>query len=225
MSVHPLKTILTNQPWKPCSTTIEAPARQLSGFKPKPLSSTTHLVTTQHIEWLWIQLTSIYGQLFIMKHGMKDRGAWVDTLKDLTPIALESGLDRLKKLSAGDKFTEYPPNCLQFKSLCLAFYEDLRLPKASDAYLEIRNKAYCNNIYWTHAVVKFIAQKLTIDFFDIQQEAEAYKQFKLVYNDVCHLVRQGMQLPKVEHRVMVARTSNKAVAKQHLNHIKQRLGA
>lgn len=160
-----------------------------------------------------------------MKHGIKDHGSWVDTLKDLTPIALESGLDRLKNLSAGDKFTEYPPNCLQFRSLCLAFYEDLRLPKASDAYLEIRNKAYSSSLYWSHAVVKFIAQKLTIDFFDIKQEAEAYKQFKAVYNEVCHLVRQGVQLPKVEHRVMVASAPNKAIASQHLQHIKQRLGA
>lgn len=160
-----------------------------------------------------------------MKHGTKDRGSWVDTLKDLTPVALESGLERLKKLSAGDKFVEYPPNCLQFKALCLAFYEDLRLPKASDAYLEIRNKAYSNKISWSHAVVKFIAQKLGIDFFDIKQEAEAYKQFKDIYNDVCHLVRQGVELPKVEARVMLVRAPDKAIAKQHLQHIKQRLGA
>ena len=47
--------------------------------------------------------------------------------------------------------------------------------------------------------MKFIAKKLTIDFFNIKQEAEAYKQFKAVYNDICHLVRQGVQLPKIEN--------------------------
>ena len=65
--------------------------------------------------------------------------------------------------------------------------------------MEIRNKAYSNSINWSHAVVKFIAKKLTIDFFNIKQEAEAYKQFKAVYNDICHFVRQGVQLPKIEN--------------------------
>jgi len=158
-----------------------------------------------------------------MKHGTSDKGVWADALKDLTPIAIESGLERLKKLSAGDKFTEYPPNCLQFKSLCLAYYEDLRLPKASDAYLEIRNMAYSNKVGWSHEVVKFIAQKLPIDFLNINQEAVAYKQFKEAYNEVCNLVRQGVELPKMERRMMIIRTPNKEIAKQHLNAIKQQL--
>lgn len=134
-------------------------------------------------------------------------------------------MSRIKNLSAGNKFTEFPPNCLQFKSLCLAYYEDLRLPKASDAYQEIRNRAYSNTVNWSHPVVKFIAQKLTIDFFSIKQEAEAYQRFKEAYNDVCDLVRQGVDLPKMEHRVMMTREPNKAIAKQHLENIKQRLGA
>ena len=134
-------------------------------------------------------------------------------------------MSRIKNLSAGNKFTEFPPNCLQFKSLCLAYYEDLRLPKASDAYQEIRNRAYSNTVNWSHPVVKFIAQKLTIDFFSIKQEAEAYQRFKEAYNDVCDLVRQGVELPKMEHRVMMAREPNKAIAKQHLENIKQQLGA
>lgn len=74
-------------------------------------------------------------------------------------------------------------------------------------------------------MVKFIAQKLTIDFFSIKQEAEAYQRFKEAYNDVCDLVRQGVDLPKMEHRVMMTREPNKAIAKQHLENIKQRLGA
>jgi hypothetical protein len=183
------------------------------------------LLTSHHIAWLWVQLTSIYGPLFTSRNGSKDGGLWLEALQDLTPIALESGMSRIKKLSAGNKFTEFPPNCLQFKALCLAYYEDLRLPKASDAYQEIRNRAYSNTIYWSHPVVKFIAQKLTVDFLDIKLEAEAYRRFKEIYNDVCHLVRQGLELPKTEHRVMIARTPNKAIAKHHLQSIKQQLGA
>lgn len=138
---------------------------------------------------------------------------------------MESGVERIKALSAGDKFLEYPPNCLQFKALCLAFYEDLRLPKASDAYQEIRNKSYSKNINWSHAAVKFTAQRLSIDFLAIKQEAEAYALFKEVYGEVCHLVRQGHALPEMKDRVMLPKTPDHELAKMHLQTIRQQLGA
>lgn len=150
---------------------------------------------------------------------------WLETLQDLTPVALESGVDRIKKLSAGNKFAEFPPNCLQFKALCLAFYEDLRLPKVGEAYLEIRNKAYSKSLHWSHAAVKFTAQKLSLDFLDIRQEAEAYKHFKRAYNEVCHLVRQGHALPDMPDQVLLPKASDKAIAKRYLQTIKQQLGA
>ncbi len=110
---------------------------------------------------------------------------WFDSLKALTPKALESGMERLKSLSAGQKFCEFPPNCLQFKSLCLAFYDDLRLPKASDAYQEIKMMAYRSNQHWSHEVVKFTASRLTAKFYAIEQEQEAYALFKKSYEQVC----------------------------------------
>ncbi|KTD39635.1 hypothetical protein Lmor_0001, partial [Legionella moravica] len=90
------------------------------------------------MSWLWMELTKIYGTLFLTKFGTHDNGTWFDTLKGLTPKALESGMERLRNLSGNGKFAEYPPNCLQFKALCMAFYDDLKLPKASDAYWEFK---------------------------------------------------------------------------------------
>ena len=223
MNVLPLKTILTKQPWKPSSTITVMPVPHPSSLKPTP--SLKGRVSLEHISWLWIQLTSIYGQLFINKHGTKDSGLWLEALQELTPKALESGVARIKALSAGDKFLEYPPNCLQFKALCLAFYEDLRLPKASDAYQEIRNKSYSKNINWSHAAVKFTAQRLSIDFLAIKQEAEAYALFKEVYGEVCHLVRQGHALPEMQNKVMLPKTPDRELAKMHLQTIRQQLGA
>ena len=133
-------------------------------------------------------------------------------------------MERLKKLSAGAKFTEFPPNCLEFKALCLAFYNDLRLPKASDAYCEIKNKAYSSSIHWSHPAVKFTAQKLSIEFLTLD-DATAYPLFKAAYEEVCHLVRQGHSLPGMPDRVMLPRTPNKELARRHLQQIKQHLGA
>ena len=87
-------------------------------------------------------MTLIYGPLFVSKQGVTDSGIWLETLQDLTPKALESGLMRLKQLKGAKAFIEFPPNCLQFRALCLAFYEELHLPTARDAYVEIKGKYY-----------------------------------------------------------------------------------
>lgn len=172
-----------------------------------------------------MELTKIYGQLFLTKFGTHDNGTWFDALKNLTPKALESGMDRLRNLSGNGKFTEYPPNCLQFKALCIAFYDDLGLPKASDAYREIKNSVRKAIPGWSHPVIEFIAKKLPASFFLIDHELIAYNLFKEKYDQVCLLVQQGHDIPEVQtpHRVKAAR--NLEVGGAHLKQIKQYIGA
>lgn len=172
-----------------------------------------------------MQLFKIYGQLFINKFGAEDNGMWFETLKDLTPTALEKGMERVRKLSSGSKFCEFPPNCLQFRALCLAFYEDLQLPKAHEAYQEIKSRAYVTNPYWSHDLVKFVAKCLPEDFLKIEQEHVAYAKFKKAYEQVCHLVRQGKEIPKVTAPVMRLKAPDRNIAQHHLKQIKQMLGA
>lgn len=144
-------------------------------------------------------------------------------LKGLTPKALESGVERLKKLAAGEKFTDFPPNVLQFKALCLAFYEDLRLPSLAEAYAEVRSWAYSNVIGWSHPVVKFTGSKLNLDFFKLD-DRRAYEIFKIAYEQVCLLVKQGHELPPLPHRRLVVSPQNKAIAKEELTKIRRLLG-
>ena len=155
-----------------------------------------------HIANLWLRLAEIYGSLFISKHGAQDSGVWFETLRDLTPIALESGLERLRTLSGGAKFAEYPPNCLQFRALCLAFYEELNLPQVGAAYKEIRLRSYVNSHYWSHPVVKFTASKLPVDFLMIENEQKAYALFVEAYTQVCNLVKQGHKLPVINDELV-----------------------
>ncbi len=154
---------------------------------------------------------------------MKPSAAWFDVLKKLTPKALESGVERLKALSNGDKFVDYPPNCLQFKALCLAFYEDLRLPSTSDAYREVRALAYTDVLGWSHPVVKFTASKLNLDFFKLA-DLKAYEIFKIAYEQVCLLVKQGHELPPLPNQPMIIRSQTRAIAEAELTKIKRLLG-
>ncbi len=164
--------------------------------------------------------------MFINKHGTSDScGVWFDALKDLTPKALESGIDRLNKLSAGDKFTTFPPNCLEFKALCLDFYSKLDLPKSNDAYLEIKNCAYKTNHSWSHPVIKLVAMRLPEDFLRREREHETYDLFKKAFDEVCDLVRQGHEIPDIDVQVMIERTPTKSIAQYHLQQMRLKLGA
>lgn len=159
-----------------------------------------------------------------MKNGTQDNGSWLDVLKDLTPKALESGMERLKALSSGDKFCDFAPNPLQFKALCLAFYEDLRLPSTIDAYREIRAKIDSDIVYFSHPVVKFTASKLNVDFLQMKDDAKAYAKFKQMYEQVCLLVKQGHELPPLKERPLVVRSQNRAIGQAHLAQMKRLLG-
>ena len=98
-------------------------------------------------------MSQIYGQLFISRFGTQDNGTWYETLKDLTPFALKSGVKRLRDLTNNAKHAEFPPNCLEFKAICMGFYEDLKLPKSSEAYREIKNQAYFSHAQRSHPVI------------------------------------------------------------------------
>ena len=169
-----------------------------------------------------MKLTAIYGPLFISKYGIEDDGVWFAALKDLTPKALLSGVERLMSLSQGDKFCDFPPNCLQFRTLCLSFYGDLRLPSVSDAHREVVNRAYLTQSPWSHPAVQFTANRLGLKFLEMTNPAASFARFKAAYEQVCHLVRQGHPIPVIKP-VSVARLPSKEVATSHLAAMRQSL--
>ena len=150
---------------------------------------------------------------------------WFETLKDLTPCALENGIETLRRGGAGDAFCEYPPNPMQFRKLCLAFYAELRLPSVADAYREIKHRAYTTTPHWSHRAVKFTAKKLSDGFLAIEDEREAYAQFKKTYAKVCHLARMGFEIPDIHEPLLLGKPTNREAALTHLKQLKQHLGA
>lgn len=223
MSVHPIKAILTSEPWKKQGLPIPILSHQTT-YSPSNPSITKNL-SPQHIQWLWIQLIAIYGQLFISKNGESDsNGVWFAALCDLTPKALESGIKRINQLPADGKFITYPPNCLEFKGLCLAFYQNLGLPSADEAYREIKDSMFYSTPRWSHKVVKLMAMRLPQNFLLIEPEHIAKSLFRTVYDQVCHLVKQGHEIPEIPEQVRLqARPHSKSVALYHLKKIKELL--
>ena len=171
--------------------------------------------------WLWIAMTKVYGTMFTNRFGVSDNGTWHEVLKDLTQKALESGMERLANLTNNGKFAEFPPNCFQFRAICLGFYEDLKLPKAIDAYREIKNRDYLRTTLWSHPVVKYIASQLPQNFIEIRDERTAYAIFERIYKEVCDLLKQGHVLPEAKENLMLMKEPNRKLAQYYIGQMKQ----
>ena len=222
MGVIPINRINQNQLSKMSSMQIGMQYHQTEN---DTTMSSDGLLPKKSLAWLWRQMSQIYGQLFISRFGTQDNGTWYETLKDLTPFALKSGVKRLRDLTNNAKYAEFPPNCLEFKALCKGFYEDLKLPKASNAYREIKNPAYLSHEQWSDPVIRYISSKLPADFLETRNEREAYQIFERIYEEVCDLLKQGHALPEAKENLMLMKQPNRKLAQSYLAQMKQILRA
>lgn len=222
MGVIPINRINQNQLSKMSSMQIGMQYHQTVNDTTMSLDG---LLPKKSLAWLWIQMSQIYGQLFISRFGTQDNGTWYETLKDLTPFALKSGVKRLRDLTNNAKYAEFPPNCLEFKALCMGFYEDLKLPKASNAYREIKNQAYFSNAQWSHPVIRYISSKLPDDFLEIRNEKDAYQIFEHIYEEVCSLVKQGHPIPEIKKDFKLVKHQNREIGRFYIQEMKKILGS
>lgn len=226
-SVIPLKTTLTSHLWKESEKLIPMHShhqKSKSCFQPQKSSASMAMrLSSQHIAWLWVEMTTMYGQLFVSKNGLQDNGLWLDVLGHLTPKALESGIQRLKDLTGNGRFLDFPPNCLQFKAICMAYYDDLGLPKAHDVLREIGNFRHSLSHQWSHPLVEFIVNRLPSNFFFIADEQEAYALFKTLYKEVTDLIKQGHEIPTSKPRIKQAPTGATKVGECHLQQLFEKL--
>jgi hypothetical protein len=176
----------------------------------------------EHLSMLWMAMVGLYSHLFTSKYGVKDNGSWFETLKDLTPKAINSGLERLRGLEMGLKFAEFPPNALQFRALCLSFYADLKLPTAREAYQEIYEYEQYGCQSFSHPVVHFAAcQLLGKDFYGIERDCDRYPLFKKAYEEVCLMARKGHPVPEIKAMPKPYKKASIEVADRHLAKMKQ----
>lgn len=126
-------------------------------------------------------------------------------------------------LSKGDKFKDFPPNCMQFRGLCLEAINAQNLPSLAQAFNEARNWYFYNINQWSHPAVRFTAARLPKEFWDMEDLHQAFQDFGAIYSDVCFLIKQGHEVPYAQLKRMQA-SKNLDFAKQQLQEIKKNLG-
>lgn len=126
-------------------------------------------------------------------------------------------------ISKEEKFKDFPPNCMQFRALCLESISSKNLPSLSQAFGEVRNWYFYNINQWSHPAVRFTAAKLPKEFWGIEDSHKAFQAFGSIYLDVCFLMKQGHEVPYAKLKRIQA-SKNLDYAKQQLQQIKRNLG-
>ena len=152
------------------------------------LSQSDTLIAT-----LWTQLTDIYGSRFVNAYGIKDSGVWYHALNDLTEDDFRQGLYLMMRDA---RFETWPPNCTQFRHLCLKG-RAVSLPTVHQAFNEARQNAYTATPIWSHPAVKFTVKYVGVDKVHSAQTHIAFQAFEKAYTKVCTRLSEGYAVPIV----------------------------
>lgn len=174
---------------------------------------------------LWMALTNLYKNLFVSTFGLKDDGTWFSALSDLTPKAIETGINSLMRMDAGNEFCKYPPKPLEFRALCLSYYKDLGLPTVEQAFKEIQTNARLSKPRYSHAAIRYVDHMLGEEFFNSDDIKAMYATFKRHYNKVCHYIKQGHQVPDVPICLRNTPNSTTFIGNNAIINLKKHLGA
>ena len=145
------------------------------------------------IATLWAQLTEIYSSRFVNAYGVKDSGVWYHALSDLTNDDFRQGLYLMMRDA---RFETWPPNCTQFRHLCLKGRE-VTLPTVHQAFKEARQNAYAATPVWSHLAVKFTVKYVGVDVVHSAHTHVAFQTFEKGYAKVCARIAEGYAIPAV----------------------------
>jgi len=149
----------------------------------------------ESIATLWLQLTDIYGARFVNLYGEKDSGVWYQALHDLADDDVRFGLYTMLR---DIRFETWPPNCTQFRHLCLNRPETAKLPDVHKAFKEAQHNVNFSLKTWSHPAVKFTVKLLGPKKVNAARVDVAFEQFSTLYSKVCERVRQGREVPLVD---------------------------
>lgn len=179
--------------------------------KPTPVSfisakklDDTSQETTRHqerIATLWLQLTDIYGTRFVNVYGEIDSGVWYQALSDLTEEDWSFGL---KAMLRDPRFETWPPNCTQFRHLCLNKISGSEIPSVHKAFAEARLKATRSSPQqWSHPAVKYTVKHLGLTKMNDGDTYKVFNEFNEFYHRVCERVSKGFSIPFVANEELI----------------------
>lgn len=142
-------------------------------------------------------MTAAFGHKFTKTYGTEDTGVWYEALSDLTQKAVEKGFKKMlhdvENIKPGQDV--WPPNVKEFRAYCLLHQEAFGLPTIQNAFLQVMDAKYMENMYVDHPVVYYAAllvgyEKLT------QVEAEKfYSEYQCVYELFSAAIINGLSFP------------------------------
>ena len=74
---------------------------------------------TDVMEKLWMRMSEIYGRAFVSQYGSAPTESWERLLTGISPQQIARGLEGLLTWNS-----DFPPNAVQFRSLCLGELKD-----------------------------------------------------------------------------------------------------
>ncbi|HHS8316172.1 TPA: hypothetical protein ACTUNV_002625 [Legionella pneumophila] len=157
-------------------------------------------------------MAEIYGSRFINQYGDHDSGVWARVLNDLSEADMDFGL---MAMTRDIRFETWPPNCTQFRHLCLSRLNqsEQTIPTVNKAFNEAMMNLYRSKPKWSHAAVKFTVKCVGVKKIYLEREDLAFKAFKNVYQKVLAKVLEGHQVPDVaDEDVILKITRNKSSA-------------
>lgn len=169
--------------------------------------SRSHIMNREKIATLWLQLSEIYGTRFVNQYGEKDHsGLWHQALSDIPEACLQLGL---MAMLHDIRFETWPPNCTQFRHLCLSHLKAEELPNVHRAFDEIRDKLSSTKPDWSkmHRAILFTVAQLGVESLSDARVDRAWAAFSEMYERVCQGIMKGKQLPEVDDEKLQIQTS------------------
>ena len=159
---------------------------------------------------LWKQLSDIYGARFTREHGESDvSGVWYQALNDLSRNEFYHGLYALYRDS---RFETWPPNCTEFRHLCLK-RAGKGIPTVHEAFREVQAHLLSpKRTRWSHLVVKHALARTGVVFMDKAPVHQTFGVFKSVYEALCQQLADGILLAEVpDEALLPVRTRSKPI--------------
>ena len=143
-------------------------------------------------ELLWKRLIGLYGYAFTRQYGDDPTPEWMLALNNLAVDQIRCGIERC---TTENEFRKFPPNPMQFLTLCLPRGEDMGLPTEAEALRQATGASTQK-----HPAVSFTLRNMGDDVFALRRadSKTAAAMFGPHWAATIQHVMAGGELPEPE---------------------------
>ena len=143
-------------------------------------------------ELAWKRLSGLYGYPFVSQYGTEPTAEWELALNNLAVDQIKRGIERC---TTEPEFRKFPPNPMQFLTLCLPRGEDMGLPSESEALRQATGSSTQK-----HPAVSYTLRNMGDDVFALRRadSKTAASMFGPHWAATIKHVMAGGELPEPE---------------------------